>query len=122
MSSGARARFVAAYSKLIADVWSDPACEAQLVAAPAAFLKAYDIVGPENCSVEVVRNPHDSAPDLNIQIRAWEASFETGTLILYVPELDPFTEVELSEHELDDLVGGLSSTCACCCPCCCTPA
>jgi hypothetical protein len=122
MSSGARARFVAAYSKLIADVWSDPASEAQLLAAPAAFLKAYDIVGADNCAIKVVRNPHGSAPDLNIQIEAWEASFETGTLVLYVPELDPLDDVELEENELDDLVGGISSTCACCCPCCCTPA
>ena len=120
MTSGSHARFIAAYSKLIADVWSDPVLEARLMAGPTAFLRSYDIVVPDGCAVQIVRNASDCEPDLSAQIGAWEQSSDTNTLVLYVPEFDPLTEVDLAEHELDDVVAGISSTCACCCPCCCT--
>lgn len=120
MTFGPRARFVAAYSRLVADVWSDPASEELLEQDAAALVSSYDIVLPEGCLVEVVRDSGEAYPDLEQQIRAWEDSFRSGRLILYLPALDPITELELTEYELDDVVAGLSTTCACCCPCCCT--
>ena len=120
MTFGTRARFIAAYSKLVADVWSDPGREELLGQDPVALLASYDIVLPDACRVEIVRAGADAEPDLEQQVLAWEECFQSGTLILYIPALDPITELELSEHELGEVVGGLTTSCACCCPCCCT--
>jgi len=37
-----------------------------------------------------------------------------------VPSMDPVDDLQLAEHDLDSVVAGLDTGCACCCPCCCT--
>jgi hypothetical protein len=120
MAPGDRAVFIAAYSKLVAEVWSDPSAEAALLSDPRALLAEHGLDLPESVEVVVVRDAADAEPDLNIQVRAWQEAQTTGTFTLFVPALDPVDEAELNEAELDRVVGGLDTTCACCCPCCST--
>ncbi|SBT42615.1 hypothetical protein [Micromonospora auratinigra] len=115
-----RAVFVAAYSRLVADVWAEPAREQALDRDPRAFLAGYGLTLPDEVEVRVVRDVADADPDLEVQVESWQSAPSTGTFLLYVPSLLPVAEAELAEDELDSVVAGLDSSCACCCPCCCT--
>jgi hypothetical protein len=120
MDSISRARFVAAYSRLVADVWADPDKERQLEADPRGFIAGYGLVVPDEVTVTLLRDVGDAEPDLDQQVRTWLEAPEIGELILVVPSLDPVGRSELDEYELDAVVAGLDLSCACCCPCCCT--
>ncbi|TNH29655.1 hypothetical protein FHG89_11655 [Micromonospora orduensis] len=115
-----RAVFVAAYSRLVADVWADPVKERALEEDPRAFLAGYGLHLPEDVQVRVVRDVADADPDLEVQVESWERAESAGAFALFVPSLLPVAQAELAEDELDSVVAGLDSSCACCCPCCCT--
>jgi uncharacterized protein YheU (UPF0270 family) len=120
MTPGSRARFVAAYTRLVADVWADPAKELLLDQDPRALVAEYDIEVSDPVTVEVIRDVGDAEPDLDQQVELWQRGLRSGHLVLVVPALDPISDIELADHELDDVVAGLNTSCACCCPCCCT--
>ncbi|MEU7617940.1 hypothetical protein AB0M91_17255 [Micromonospora rifamycinica] len=115
-----RAVFVAAYSRLVADVWADPERERVLESDPRTLLAEYGLGLPDEVLVRVVRDVADTDPDLEVQVSSWQQAADTGTFVLFVPALLPVAEAELAEDELDSVVAGLDSSCACCCPCCCT--
>ncbi|MGW3887684.1 hypothetical protein ACWD69_03280 [Micromonospora chokoriensis] len=115
-----RAVFVAAYSRLVAEAWADPVKEQALGRDPRGFLAGYGLELPEDVQVRVVRDVAAADPDLEVQIESWESAATTGTFVLFVPSLLPLAQAELAEDELDSVVAGLDSSCACCCPCCCT--
>jgi hypothetical protein len=120
MEPSDRALFVAAYGKLVAEVWADAAKEYALETDPRALLRQYGLGVPPAVEIEVVRDGDDAEPDLGVQVDAWEQAPARGRLLLYVPSVDPISDVQLGEHELDSVVAGLDTSCACCCPCCCT--
>jgi hypothetical protein len=120
MGPSDRATFIAAYSRLVAEVWADPAAERALAEDPRALMAEHGLILPESVRVIVVRDVADAEPDLDAQVVAWRDAAETGTFTLFVPATDPIGEAELGEHELDRVVGGLDASCACCCPCCST--
>lgn len=120
MTSAERAVFVAAYSRLVADVWSEPASEELLARDPRALLATHGLALPDDVEVRVVRDAGDADPDLEVQVRAWRDAVETGMLVLFVPAIQPVDAAELAESELDTVVAGIDAGCACCCPCCCT--
>ncbi|MFF0153776.1 hypothetical protein [Micromonospora sp. NPDC005203] len=115
-----RAVFVAAYSRLVADVWADPVKEQALDRDPRGFLAGYGLQLSEEVQVRVVRDVADADPDLEVQIESWQLAGTTGVFVLFVPSLLPVAQAELAEDELDSVVAGLDPSCACCCPCCCT--
>jgi len=120
MQPGARAAFVAAYGRLVTAVWSEPEAELLLEQDPRALLAQHGLVLPEAVRIDVVRDVADAEPDLDAQVAAWENAIETGQFMLVVPAIDVDDEIELSEHELDGIVAGMDTSCACCCPCCCS--
>lgn len=120
MDQAARATFIAAFSRLVADVWSEPSVELRLEREPRALVAEYGIDVPENVAVQVVRDTEGAEPDLEVQIRAWLDSARTGVFQLYVPSMTELDDAPLTEDELDGVVAGIDATCACCCPCCCS--
>jgi len=120
MDASSRSEFVTAYSRLVADVWVDPELERRLELDPRAFLAEYGLSVPATVTVSLRREVGDAEPDLEQQVRSWLDAPETGEFVLVVPKLDAISQSELTEYELDDVVAGLDSSCACCCPCCCT--
>ena len=82
----------AAYSKIAAQAWSDPAYKARLMANPAAVLKEAGIDIPAGMKVKAVENTGD-----------------TAHFILPAPPAD----VELSEESLSKVAGGTVIMCAC---------
>lgn len=115
-----RAIFIAAYSRLVAEVWSDPAKERMLAESPRELLALYGLAVPDEVDIQVVREVENVEPALDVQVQMWGRAVETGQLVLVVPSIDLASDEELAEHELDNVVAGLDSSCACCCPCCCT--
>ncbi|GGL04367.1 hypothetical protein GCM10012284_43710 [Mangrovihabitans endophyticus] len=71
MSPGERAAFIAAYSKLVADVWADPAAEQALADDPRALLAEHGLRLPIDVPVTVGRDAQDAQPDLDAQATAW---------------------------------------------------
>jgi hypothetical protein len=120
MEPGARAAFVAAYGRLVTDVWSDPEQELLLEQDPHALLARHGLALPETVRVDVVRDVGDAEPDLDAQVAAWANAVEAGHFMLVVPAVDTDDEIELAEHELEGIVAGMDTSCACCCPCCCS--
>jgi hypothetical protein len=120
MDPGARAAFVAAYGRLVTNVWSDPEQELLLEHDPRALMAQHGLALQDAVRIEVVRDVHDAEPDLDAQVAAWESAPESGQFVLVVPSVDVDDEIELAEHELDGIVAGMDTSCACCCPCCCS--
>jgi hypothetical protein len=116
-----RAAFVAAYSRLVAEVWADPVAERMLTEDPRALLAEFGLTVPDEVTVRVERDVSDAEPDLDAQVRAWLEAPERGVFALFVPATDQVDSAELDDAELDGVVGGLDSACACCCPCCSAP-
>ncbi|WFE22198.1 hypothetical protein O7621_02165 [Solwaraspora sp. WMMD937] len=115
-----RATFVAAYSRLVAEVWADPETEAELDTRPAELLATFGLTLPDGVRLVVVRDVADAEPSLDTQVDQWFNAEVTGTFTLVVPRISAVETTELAEHELDAVVAGLDASCACCCPCCCT--
>jgi hypothetical protein len=115
-----RAMLVAAYSRLVADVWADPVKERALEGDPRGLLAEYGLQLPGDVEIRVVRDASGINADLEVQVDAWRRAPDLGVFVLFVPSLQPVAEAELAEDELDSVVAGLDSSCACCCPCCCT--
>jgi hypothetical protein len=120
VNPGDRAVFIAAYGRLVVEVWSDPAREALLERDPRRLLGEYGIAVPESVPVTVRRDAAGAEPDLETQVDAWRNASDRGELVLFVPALESEGEVEIDEHELEAVVAGLEPGTACCCPCCCT--
>jgi hypothetical protein len=120
MGPSDRAVFIAAYSRLVAEVWADPAAERALADDPRALLAQHGLALPESVEITVERDVAGAEPDLDAQVVAWRDAAERGVFTLFVPATDPVDRNELSESELDGVVGGLDASCACCCPCCST--
>lgn len=120
MNPGARAAFVASYGRLVTRVWADPELELLLERDPRALMARYDLVLPEEVSVEVVRNAANAESSLDELVAAWENAPDSGHFALVVPATDADDDGELDEHELDTIVAGLGTSSACCSPCCCT--
>jgi len=120
MEPGARAAFVAAYGRLVTSVWSDPAHKLLLEQDPRALMAQHGLVLPDGVTIEVVRDVQDAEPDLDALVAAWASASASGRFTLVVPATDADGDMELDEHELDAIVAGLDTSCACCCPCCCT--
>ena len=120
MNPADRALFIAAYGRLVVEVWSDPAREALLDTDPARLLAEYGIAVPDGIAVTVRRDAGDAEPDLEAQVEAWQQAPVLGELVLFVPALEAEGEFEIDEHELENVVAGLEPGTACCCPCCCT--
>lgn len=120
MQPGERAAFVAAYGRLVTSVWSDPDQELLLEQHPRTLMAGHGLVLPDTVHIDVVRDVQDVEPDLDALVAAWEGAPDTGRFSLIVPAVDTDDEIELAEHELDAVVAGLNTGCACCCPCCCT--
>ncbi len=120
MNPAARAVFVASYGRLVTGVWADPDLEPLLEQDPRALMARYGLVLPEAVRIEVVRDASDAEPDLGELVAAWENAPDSGCFALVVPATDADDGSELDEHELDTVVAGLGTSCACCCPCCCT--
>lgn len=114
-----RAVFVAAYTNLVVDVWSNPDSERQLSADPRALLDRHGLPVPAGTRVVAVR-PAGAAPDLDVQVGYWQESLATGELRLVVPVAGELPDAELDDSELDSVVAGMDTSCACCCPCCCS--
>ncbi|WP_433794312.1 hypothetical protein [Actinoplanes sp. CA-252034] len=107
MDPSERALFIAAYGRLVADVWSEPDQELLLDADPHRLLAEHDLLLPPEIPVVVVRDAQHVDPDIDVQVRAWaDAVTGGGPFLLYVPALDELDEQELSEHELDSVVAG----------------
>ncbi|GAA1798785.1 hypothetical protein GCM10009682_20480 [Luedemannella flava] len=120
MSPGDRAIFIAAYGRLVVEVWSDPAREALLERDPRQLLSEYGVTVPDDVTVTVRRDTGDAEPDLEAQVAAWRDAPALGELVLFVPAIEVEGEVEINEQELENVVAGLEPGTACCCPCCCT--
>ncbi|MEV4708489.1 hypothetical protein [Actinoplanes sp. NPDC049316] len=120
MNPGDRAVFIAAYGRLVVEVWSDPAREALLERDPRRLLAEYGITVPEGVPVRVRRDAGAAEPDLETQVEAWRHASDLGELVLFVPNLEAEGEAEIDERELENVVAGLEPGTACCCPCCCT--
>ncbi|MFC7478878.1 hypothetical protein ACFQX7_00760 [Luedemannella flava] len=71
MSPGDRAIFIAAYGRLVVEVWSDPAREALLERDPRQLLSEYGVTVPDDVTVTVRRDTGDAEPDLEAQVAAW---------------------------------------------------
>src|SRR5882672_10408761 len=100
MQPADRAVFVAAYSRLVAEVWADPEQERLLGADTRALLAQYGLRLPDEVAIEVVRAAQDTEPDLNVQVSAWEQARDEGRFTLFVPSNDPVGDVQLAEYEL----------------------
>ena len=85
-------RHEAAYSKVTAKAWSDPAYKARLMADPAGVLKEAGVELPKGMKVKAVENTSD-----------------TLHFILPAPPADG----ELSEESLSKVSGGTIVVCAC---------
>ncbi|WP_018637148.1 hypothetical protein [Parafrankia elaeagni] len=120
MTPRERAVFIAAYTNLVVDVWSNPHSERQLADDPRALLARHGVPVPDGTRVVAVRDVVGSEPDLDVQVRYWQEAPATGEMRLVVPTLTELATAELDEAELDGVVAGVQSTCACCCPCCCS--
>ena len=120
MNPGARAAFVASYGRLVTRVWSDPDQELLLAQDPRALMAQCGLVLPEAVAIEVVRNAPSAESNLDELVAGWENAPTSGRFALVVPATDVDDDGELDEHELDAVVAGLGTSCACCCPCCCT--
>ncbi|SDZ01390.1 hypothetical protein SAMN05421504_108256 [Amycolatopsis xylanica] len=118
MDPAQRAAFVANYSTLVAAVWSDPNKEEALVQNPEKLVAEFGIEVPEGVMLSIERDGSDVGGGLQTQVDAWQNAAELGVLTLYIPTADFAGTRELAEEELDSLVAGLDSSCACCSPCC----
>jgi hypothetical protein len=108
MNPGARAAFAAAYGRLVTAVWSDPDAELLLEADPRALLARCGLALPQTADVQVTRTAPGSGPSLDALAQAWADAPGSGRFALLVPAAAaPGADGELSEHELDAVVGGL---------------
>jgi hypothetical protein len=80
----------AAYAKLVAQVWSDPAFKAKLIANPAAALAAVGVSVPSGLTIKVVEN--------------------TDKMVhLVLPPAPP--SAEISEDALETVAAGATHVC-----------
>lgn len=111
-----RANFVSAYTKILTTAWSNEAFAARLTAEPAAALAEHGLAVPAGATVSIVREI-GGEPDLEAQVRMWEAGTSTGRYELRVPGTPQIDTRELSEADLEAVSGG-DTYCCCCSPCC----
>src|SRR6476619_701726 len=111
MNKAEEQQFVHNYSKLLVNVWTDPAVHAHLQSDPAYVLRHYGLVVPKDAKVHVVSNAGGGKSDLHAQIAAWDKGAQSGTYTLYVP-----AQPQLGKASADG-ERNTSTPCCCCCPC-----
>lgn len=116
MNREERSKFVAGYSKVLTQSWSDEGFRKKLVSDPAGTLKGAGVSVPGNVSVTVITDVKGDGT-LEDQIKMWEAGMKSGKVNLYVPTTPQMADGELSDSQLEAVAGG-GDCCCCCTPCC----
>jgi hypothetical protein len=116
MDDADRASFVASYTKILANAWSDDSFRQRLVDDPKAALAENGLEVPEGGTVTVVNSVAGDA-SLDEQVELWDEGTKTGNYRLYVPAEPQVDTSELSDNELKAAAGG-DTYCCCCSPCC----
>lgn len=120
------AAFVASYTQALVAAWSDDHYAWRLEKEPHAALAEVGLNIPSETGIVIETRPQDRRSDLAIpdqnsgldgQIQLWEASAESGVLILLVPQAPAMETGELADDELSLVAGGMA--CCCCTPCSC---
>jgi len=113
-----RAAFVSAYTKILTAAWSNEDFAAKLNSQPTSALVEHGLTIPAGATVNIVREI-GGEPDLETQVRLWEAGKASGRYELRVPSTPQIDTRELSEADLEAVSGGGNTYCCCCSPCCC---
>jgi hypothetical protein len=115
MDSAARSEFVASYTKLLTNAWSDEDFATRLKSDPKSVLGEVGLEVPDTATVAIRSEGGEGT--LDDQVAIWEEGETTGTYVLYVPDVPKVETTELSEAELAGVAGG-TDYCCCCSPCC----
>jgi hypothetical protein len=118
MDSADRSTFVAGYTKVLANAWSDDEFRERLKSEPKAALAEHGLDVPDDASITIVTEIAGEA-NLDEQVELWEQGTTSGSYRLYVPDEPQVSTSELSESELETVAGG-TTYCCCCSPCCST--
>jgi hypothetical protein len=116
MDAAGRSTFVAGYTKILANAWSDESFRQRLNDDPHGVLAESGIEIPADGKVEIV-NAIAGDANLDEQVELWEQGTKSGNYRLYVPGEPQVDTAELSEGELAGVAGG-ATYCCCCSPCC----
>jgi len=118
MEAAERKKFVANYTKLLTAAWTEDGLVSRLKSDPKAVLAEFDLAVPGDATVEI-KTQADGDGNLDHAVQIWEEGATSGVYKLYVTEEPQYDAGELSESDLESVVGGASvSACCCCCPCC----
>jgi hypothetical protein len=115
MDATERSQFVAGYTKLLTNAWSDEAFKKRLQADPVRVLEEVGLDVPAGTTVDIEDSKGEG--NLDDQVKLWETGKSSGKITLYVPDAPQVDTSELSESELEGVAGG-TSYCCCCSPCC----
>jgi len=115
MDATERSQFVAGYTKLLTNAWSDEAFKKRLLADPVRVLEEVGLDVPAGSTVDIEDSKGEG--NLDDQVKLWEDGKASGKFIVYVPNAPQVDTAELSESELEGVAGG-DSYCCCCSPCC----
>ena len=136
MEGAERTAFVNQYTKLVITAWSDEGVMNRLKSDPTKVAKEFGLDVPAGASVKLISQiptEGDHSPNLDVQLRDWDAGKDSGVYTLHVPETPQIDTEELDELELTTISGGRAASgaagtagtvggdnyCCCCCPCCC---
>ena len=118
MDAAERKKFVSSYTKLLTSAWTDDSVASRLKSDPKGVLGEFDLAIPADAKVEI-KSDSDGEPSLDAAISIWEEGESSGVYKLYVTAEPQYDANELSDSDLESVVGGSSvSVCCCCCPCC----
>ncbi len=118
MDAAERKKFVANYTKLLTAAWTEDGLAARLKSDPKSVLTEFNFDIPADAKIEI-KSSSDGDGNLDHAIQIWEEGASTGVYKLYVTEEPQYDAGELSESDLESVVGGASvSACCCCSPCC----
>lgn len=114
-----RKQFVSSYTKLLTTAWTNDDFIERLRSDPKSVLGEFNLEVPAGASVDI-RSESEGEPNLDRAVSIWEEGQSSGVFRLYVPNEPQYESSELSESDLEAVVGGGTSACCCCSsPCCC---